>query len=160
MSVEPTEWTEIELTGRRSAVGQQVVAGVLVLAGLFGAGLSFLMLPDWWAVATLLFVCAFLGVIGVSLWFHAGMSAAATVDLLSIGTKVSLRVLSAQEVADDSIIFRLLLRVPADELVVVQHQCSQGQCVDAARAAPGAEVPALLDRTTKSWGVIHGRLDG
>ena len=159
MSVEPPEWTEIELTGRRSAVGQRVIAAILVLVGVVGVVLSFFLLPEWWGVISLGLVSLFVAVTGVSLWVNAGASAAATVDLLRSGTRVPLRVLSAQEVTDDSIIYRLLLRVPVDELVVVQHQCSQGQCIDAAGGAPGTEVPALLDRTTKSWGVIHGRLE-
>lgn len=94
------------------------------------------------------------------LWFNAGANAAATVARRESGTQATLRVLSAELVADDGVIYRLLLRVPVDELVVVQHQCSQGQCLEAAREAPGIEVPALLDRATKSWGVIHGRLGG
>lgn len=159
MSVEIPEWTQVELTSRRSAAAQRWIAGVLAVAGAAGVGLSFLV-PDWWAVILMILVCLFIVVIGISLWFNAGLSADATVQLLKGGTRVPLPVLSAEEVADDSIVYRLLLRLPVDELVVVQHQCSQGQCVEAGREAPGSEVPAIIDRTTKAWGVVHGRLDG
>lgn len=160
MPIEPPEWNEVELTSRRSAVGQRWVAVVLSLAGVVGVVLSFFMQPEWWAVISLGLVSLFIVVIGISLWFNAGANAAATVALRDSGTQTSLRVLSAELVADDGVIYRLLLRVPADELIVVQHQCSHGQCLDAAREVPGSEVPALLDRATKSWGVVHGRIDG
>lgn len=160
MPIEPPEWIEVELTSHRSAVGQRWVAVVLALAGVVGLVLSFFMEPEWWAVISLGLVSLFIVVIGISLWFNAGANAAATVALRESGTQATLRVLSAELVADDGVIYRLLLRVPVDELVVVQHQCSQGQCLEAAREAPGTEVPALLDRATKSWGVVHGRIDG
>lgn len=160
MPIEPPEWHEVELTSRRSAVGQRWVAVVLALAGVVGVVLSFFMQPEWWAVISLCLVSLFIVVIGISLWFNAGANAVATVALRESGTKASLRVLSAELVADDGVIYRLLLRVPADEPVVVQHQCSDGQCLEAAREAPGSEVPAILDRATKSWGVVHGRIDG
>ena len=158
MSVEIPEWTQIEVTSRRSAAAQRWIAGMLAVVGVAGVGLSFLV-PDWWAVVLMILACLFIVVIAISLWFNAGLQADATVELLRGGSRVPLRVLSAEEVHDDSIIFRLLLRLPVDELVVVQHQCSQGQCVEAARAAPGSEVPAIVDPKTKSWGVVHGRLD-
>lgn len=160
MPAEPSEWTEVELTGSRSAVAQRWIAAVLSLTGAIGVVLSFFMQPEWWAVISMGLVSLFIVVIGISLWFNTGMNAAATVELLEVGTRVPFRVLSAEVINDDSIIYRLLLRVPADELVVVHHQCSQGQCVDAAREAPGSEVPAIVDRATKSWGVVHGRVDG
>ncbi|WP_448719350.1 hypothetical protein [Microbacterium natoriense] len=160
MSVEIPEWTQVELTGRRSAVGQRWIAGMLTLAGAVGLVLSFFMEPGWWAVISSGLVCLFIVVLGISLWANAGASAAATVELLESGITVPLRVLSAEEIHDDSVIQRLLLRLPVDELVVVQHQCSHWQCLEAAREAPGSEVPAIIDRTTKSWGVVHGRLGG
>ena len=160
MSVEIPEWTQVELTGRRSAVGQRWIAGMLTLAGAVGLVLSFFMEPGWWAVISSGLVCLFIVVLGISLWANAGASAAATVELLESGITVPLRVLSAEEIHDDSVIQRLLLRLPVDELVVVQHQCRHWQCLEAAREAPGSEVPAIIDRTTKSWGVVHGRLGG
>lgn len=160
MPVEPSEWTEVELTSSRGAVAQRWIAVVLSLTGAIGVVFSFFLQPEWWAVISMILACLFIVVIAISLWFNAGQEADATVELLKGGSRVPLRVLSAEEVHDDSIVFRLLLRLPVDELVVVQHQCSQGQCIEAARAAPGSEVPAIIDPKTKSWGVVHGRLDG
>lgn len=159
MPVEPSEWTEVELTTRRGAVAQRVIAALLIATGLVCIVIGVVSLPDWWVVVPLALTGAFLGVIGLSLWFHVGGSAAATAELLKVGTKTPLRVLHAEEIHDDSIIYRIHLRLPTAELVVVQHQCSQGQCVEAGRAAPHSEVPAILDPVTKSWGVVHGRLD-
>lgn len=159
MPVEPPEWTEVELTSHRGAVGQRIIAAMLVVVGLVGVVLSILAVPDWWVVVSVFLVSVFLGIVGLSLWFHVGMSAAATVELVRVGAPTALRVLRSEEIADESIVFRLFLRLPEEELVVVQHQCSQGQCVEAGRAAPHSEVPAILDPVTKSWGVVHGRLD-
>lgn len=159
MSVEIPEWTQVELTSRRSAVRQRWIAGMLTVVGAAGVGLSFLV-PDGWSVALMILVCLFIGVVGIGLWVNAGESAAATVELVKSGITVPLRVLSAEEIHDDSVIQRLLLRLPVDELVVVQHQCSRWQCLEAARDAPGSEVPAIIDPVAKSWGVLHGRLDG
>ena len=160
MSVELPEWTQVELTSRRSAKGQRVIAAALAITGVIGVGLSFLMMPMWWAVVLMLLTCAFIATIGVSLWFNATMNADATAELLVTGTKHSAPVLSAEEIPDDGVVYRLTLRLPADaaEPVTVQHQCSDGLCVTAGRAAPRAEVPVLVDAASKAWGVVHGPL--
>ncbi|WP_217178844.1 hypothetical protein [Streptomyces sp. AC495_CC817] len=160
MPAESTEWSEVELTSHRGAVAQRWIAAVLALAGVAGVVIGVLTEDQWWVVAVIVAVSLLMIAIGISLWASAGANAQATVRLLDTGTPVALRVLNAEEVHDDSIVYRLLLRLPEKELVVVQHQCSQGACIAAARAAPDSEVPAILDPATRSWGVVHGRLDG
>jgi hypothetical protein len=158
MPDEPAEWTQVELTSPRSAVGQRWIAAILVMTGVVGGVLSFFAEPEGWVVVSVGVVCLLICVTGISLWFNAGMNADATVGLLETGTRVTLPVIATEEIADDGVIHRLSLRLPGD--AIVQHQCGQGQCVDAGREAPHSQVPAILDPVAKSWGVVHGRLGG
>ena len=158
MLVEPSEWTEVEVTSRRGAVVRRWIAGMLAVTGVAAVAVAFLMTPDWWAVVAMGLTGVFLVIIGISLWFNTGSNADATVALLKTGTPVSLRVLRGDQIHDDSVVYRLLLRLPTTELVTVQHQCSWGQCVDAGRSAPNTEVPAIFDPATKTWGIVHGGL--
>lgn len=153
------EWTQIDLTSRRGAVGQRITAGLLVASGVIGFALGLPSLSEWWWELVLLgFGCLLMVLLGIGLWINASVSADATVTLKQSGVRVDLPVVAAFETTDESVRYQLQLRLPepdgAREHLV--HACGHHRCVAAGRAAPHAELPVLMDATKKTWGVIHG----
>lgn len=155
-----SEWTQIDPIGRRSAVGHRVAAVVLTLIGIVGGVLSVRMAPEWWVVGLSLLGCAFVLLVGVSLWVNAVQRAKATTEMRPTGRRVSLRVLLVDDITDDMETYRLHLRLPIEGAPIVQHACSARRCTDAAHAFPGSEVPAVIDESRRVWGVLHGSIDG
>lgn len=153
----PLEWTQIDLTSRRGAVGQRITAVILVVTGVVGFALSFRSLaPWWWEFALLLFGCALIVVLGIGLWINAGKSASSTETLQQKGVRVDLPVVSAFETTDESVRYQLQLRLPSDGEQFVVHACGDQRCVAAGRTAPQSELPVILDPEAKTWGVLHG----
>lgn len=153
------EWTQIDLTSRRGAWGQRVTAGLLVAAGVIGFALGFPSLSwFWWELALLAFGCLLIVVLGIGLWINAGVSAGSTVALKQSGARVDLPVVAAFETTDEAVRYQLQLRLPEPdgERDYLVHSCGYHGCVAAGRAAPNAELPVLMDRSKKTWGVIHG----
>ena len=156
----PPEWTQIDLTSRRSGVGQRITAVILVVVSVVGFALSFRSLaPWWWEFALMLFGCVLILLLGIGLWINAGTSARSTVTLSEKGVRADLPVLSAFETNDESVRFQLQLRLPSDDEEFVVHACGDHRCVAAGRAAPESALPVLLDAEAKTWGVLHGRLE-
>ena len=79
------DWTQVELMGHRGAVGQRVAGVLIALVGAVGVGLSFLMAPRWWAVVLMLLACAFVVLVGASMWFQASAAEWATARLRGTG---------------------------------------------------------------------------
>ncbi|PRB14786.1 hypothetical protein [Microbacterium sp. MYb62] len=155
----PPEWTQIDLTSRRGAVGQRITAGLLVASGVIGFAVSVPALFGWWWSLVLLgFACLLIVLLGIGLWINAGVSAHATITLKETGVPVDLPVVAAFETTDESVRYQLQLRLPepAGGQEYLVHSCGYHGCVAAGRAAPHAELPVLLDATRKTWGVIHG----
>ncbi|WP_341974312.1 hypothetical protein [Microbacterium sp. LWO13-1.2] len=153
------EWTQVDPIGHRAALGMRVAAVVLTLIAVGGGVLSLRLAPEWWAVAATLLVCAFVALVGVSLWVNAVAREKATVALRPTGRRVSLPVVLAEDITDEMETFRLHLKLPIEGGAMVQHACSDNRCVEAAHALPGSEVPAMIDEARRIWGVIHGPID-
>jgi hypothetical protein len=150
------DWTQVELMGHRGASGQRAAGVLIALVGAVGVGLSFLMAPQWWAVVLLLLACAFVVLVGASMWFQAGAAERATTELGVAGREVDLPVVAVTDTSHDMESFRLELNLPVSGGRVVLHECSDRRCVAAARAFPGSTVPAMIDETRGVWGVVHG----
>ncbi|WP_407358098.1 hypothetical protein LTA6_002748 [Microbacterium sp. LTA6] len=153
------EWTQVDPIGHRAAVGMRVAAVPLTLLGIIGGVLSLRLAPEWWMVALALLGCAFVALVGVSLWVNAVAREKATVALRPTGRRVSLPVVLAEDITDEMETFRLHLKLPIEGGPMVQHACSDNRCVEAAHALPGSEVPAMIDEARRIWGVIHGPID-
>jgi len=154
-----TGWTQVDLIGRRWAVGLRAGAVALTLAGIVGIGLSFRAAPEWWIVGLILLACAIVILIGVSLWIHASRGERATVRLRATGRLVSLRLMAVHETTHEITSFRVDLKLPTDAEEVVQHDCHASSCIAAARAFPGSELPIMIDESRRVWGVIHAPID-
>lgn len=153
------DWTQVELMGHRGALGQRVAGVLIALVGAVGVGLSFLMAPQWWAVVLMLLACAFVVLVGASMWFQASAAERATARLRGTGHLADLPVVAVTDTSHDMESFRLELNLPVNGGRVVLHECSDRRCVAAARAFPGSTVPAMIDETRAVWGVVHGPID-
>lgn len=157
----PSEWTQVDLIGHRSAVAQKIIALTIVLAGAFGVGMAFFSAPDWLAVILIIVACIFVLLVGVSLWFSAGSGNEEARRMLDAGRRVDLPVRWILDTTDDAVSYRMALRLPgpAVEPVVVEHSCGDALCVEAAQGFPGSTLPAMIDESRRVWGVLHGPID-
>lgn len=157
----PAEWTQVDLVGHRSAVAQKIIAAALALTGAVGIGLSFLMAPDWWAVAFTIVACILVLLIGVSLWFSASSGSEEAERMRASGRRVDLPVRWILETTDDMVSYRMGLRLPSPAVdpIVVEHSCGDALCIEAAQGFPGSTLPAMIDESRRVWGVIHGPID-
>lgn len=153
------EWTQVDPIGHRAAVGMRVAAVPLTFVGIIGGVLSLRLAPEWWLVVLALLACAFVALVGVSLWVNAVAREKATAELRPSGRRVSLRVVLAEDITDELETFRLHLKLPIEGGPLVQHACSDNRCIEAAHAFPGSELPAMIDESRRVWGVIHGPVD-
>ena len=147
------EWTQVDLDRRSEVTAQRVTAILVVLSGIGGFAMSFRMIFDWWLIALVLLGALVIVALGIGLWINAGVNAGAAGKLKEGGTPVSLPVVAAHETTDESVRYQLQLRMPSDQFVM--HACGEPGCVAAARTVPDSELPALLNESTKTWGVIH-----
>lgn len=118
----PSEWTQIDLTSRRSATGQRVTAVMLAATGVIGFIVSYPALSMWWwELGLMILGCGIIVLLGIGLWINAGTSAGATVALNESGVRTSLPVVSAFETSDEGVRYQLQLRLPSVKEEFVVH---------------------------------------
>jgi hypothetical protein len=149
-----TSPAEVEITTRRSALVQRVLAGVTIVAVGAGAVLLSLSGEAWWAILLGDLALLFTALIMLALWFSASESEQQTTALLAGGTKVSGEVLEKAVHDDGETVYReLTVRIPlADAGFQGHHRCSHTECAD---LEPGSRVTVLVDPVTRAWAVLH-----
>ncbi|MEU6075090.1 hypothetical protein [Micromonospora sp. NPDC047074] len=91
------------------------------------------------------------------MWFSPALEAEATEKLEASGVVASAEMLSAEEVGDDDIVYRLDLRIvpPGGEAFEVAHRCRKHVCAQAAKQAPPVYLTALVDPGERTWAIVH-----
>jgi hypothetical protein len=154
---EQVPWTQVDLTTRRSGRGQKFIAVQLIASTVIGIGASIVYGDEWWLILVLVVTGLIMLVIGLGLWFSADLDVEATEKLEASGIRAPAEMLSAEEVGDDDIVYRLDLRVvpPGAEAFEVSHRCRKHVCTQAAKQTPPVYLTALVDPDERTWGIVH-----
>lgn len=157
----PSDWTQVDLVGHRSAVAQKIIALVLALSAVLIVGTAFTMVPDWLAVALTIAAGILVLLIGVSLWYSVSSGNEEAERMLASGRRVDLPVRWILDTTDDAVSYRMGLRLPSPAVdpIVVEHYCGDALCIEAAQGFPGSTLPAMIDESRRVWGVLHGPID-
>ncbi|MFD1322703.1 hypothetical protein [Micromonospora sonneratiae] len=147
----------MHLTTRRSARWERFLAVLITGSTVIGIGISVVHSDTWWQVLILVMAGLALLMIGLGLWFSAGLAVEATEKLEASGGRARAEILAAEEDGDDDIVYRLDLRIvpPGAEAFDVTHRCRKAVCIQAAKQTPPVHLTALVDPVERTWGIVH-----